>query len=324
MGGGVSTLPEDVLAEFNELEEEEKALVQGKYEELIEGGTESKAAMNSLIAEFSTANAQGPVFSDAIFLIIKQAKDLKNTNFIGTIDPFVEISIPAYTGCIGTEKGSPWKSSIVKDSVNPEWNEKVTFLLNPIVDMINIDIKGNRRSKLGSVQIQIDRSTPFRGKEVWYDFGEGSQILIEQVYAPLTLANTFSEKYVNLTAQLEETLMNQEASDDAKIAALTGQVEVLKGEKESEKQVYEETIANLRKEIEEKNKTMEEMQDDLEEFMKQVEDLEDDVEELEEENEKLEQKNNESLANKAKDASRQAKKALKNQGKKLGKFFRRR
>jgi chromosome segregation ATPase len=215
--------------------------------------------------------------------------------------------------------------------VNPEWNEKVALLLNPIVDMINIDIKGNRRSKLGSVQIQIDRTTPFRGKEVWYNFGEESQILIEQVYAPLTLTNTFSEKYVNLTAQLEETLVNQEASDDEKIAALTGQVEVLKGEKESEKQVYEETIANLRKEIEEKNKTMEEMQDDLEEFMKQVEELEDDVEELEdnveeleEENEKLEKKNNESLSKKAADTGRKAKQALKNQGKKLGKFFRRR
>lgn len=53
MGGGLSTLPEDILAKFNDLNEEEKKLVQGKYEDLIEGGTESEAAMTSLMAEYN-------------------------------------------------------------------------------------------------------------------------------------------------------------------------------------------------------------------------------------------------------------------------------
>ena len=324
MGGGVSTLPEDVLAEFNDLEEDEKALVQDKYTELIEGGTESETAMNNLIKEFSTANAQSPVFSDAIFLKIKQAKNLENTNFIGKIDPFVEISIPPSSGCIGREKGTPWKSSVDENSTEPEWNDKMAFLLNPTVESIDIVIKGNRRSTLGNVQLQIDRSAALKSKEAWYDFGYQSQILIEQIYVPLTLANTFAEKFVLLAAQLEETLNNQEASDGEKIVALTGQVEVLKGEKETAQHTFEETIANLRKEIEEKDKHVNEMQDSLEEFMKQVAVLEQENDALESEFANIKEAENNEPVSKAVEIAKEARRNLSEQGKKLGRFLRRR
>lgn len=231
------------------------------------------------------------MFTDAILLRIKAAKNLRNVDMFGQSDPYAKLS---FTGsgqglfCTEEETGK-YKTKTIENNLDPEWNETVSIVLDPIVEAIKVEVKSDKTGmnpSLGETLLPISRETPFRPSEAWYVISEKheSLILIEQTYIPMTLASSFASRLDSFQKRMEEAEAD-DVSDEERIAQLSAQVENLTMEKESQ----QETITQLQGELNAQNDQIKEMQDDIEEMQKNTEELSEDIDELGQEKEALEE-----------------------------------
>ena len=231
------------------------------------------------------------IFTDAILLRIKAAKNLRNVDMFGSSDPYAKLSfLSSGQGLFCTEEQTEkYKTETIENNLDPEWNETVSIVLDPIVEAIKVEVKSDKTGmnpSLGETLLPISRETPFRPSEAWYVISEKheSLILIEQTYIPMTLASSFASRLDSFQKRMEEAEAD-DVSDEERIAQLSAQVENLTMEKESQ----QETITQLQGELNAQNDQIKEMQDDIEEMQKNTEELSEDIDELGPEKEALEE-----------------------------------
>lgn len=229
------------------------------------------------------------MFTDAILVNIKAAKNLRNVDMFSESDPYAKLIVKPSEGLICNEETEKYKTKTIKNNLNPEWNETVSIVLDPIVDAVFIEVKSEKTGinpHLGETFLPISRETPFRPTESWYLINEkhDSHILIEQTYIPMTLASSFADRLDSLKTRLNDAEAD-DLSDEERIAQLSTEVETLSMEKESQNQ----KIEQLQGEVTEKNEQIEEMHNAIEEVQKDIEEFTEQLEQLAEEKQAIEE-----------------------------------
>merc|ERR1712030_35105 len=108
-------------------------------------------------------------------ITIHKAKNLKNHDLVGKSDPYVVINS-------GKQE---FKSNVVKNSLNPEWNWTTDILIDRSNPEINLSVydsdKFGKDDLMGAFNLQKDHTDLFKTKgATWkkFDAGKEGEILI--------------------------------------------------------------------------------------------------------------------------------------------------
>eukprot|EP00475_Leptophrys_vorax_P037415 TRINITY_DN6452_c0_g1_i1.p1 TRINITY_DN6452_c0_g1~~TRINITY_DN6452_c0_g1_i1.p1 ORF type:complete len:395 (-),score=99.89 TRINITY_DN6452_c0_g1_i1:1104-2288(-) len=126
-----------------------------------------------------------PLEYSLLVVHVLEARRLKKADWFGLSDPYVKITF--------TENDAwpyKWKSSIIKQNLNPQWNETTYFLLAPahdhfLIEVYDDDGKWKKDDFLGRVHFPLARE--YMEHKAWraLDEGEG-EILVRYFNIPLS------------------------------------------------------------------------------------------------------------------------------------------
>lgn len=165
-----------------------------KIEKFLDDLTEDKKIFEERKIQAQTSEVKkenGLTNKSNIFITIIEAKDLEYGKFMGSSNPFVQI----------TFQGNSQKSLVNKDTCNPAWNENFKFEVNSPEGIIKIEILnetflGNK--SYGYINFDLNDLKDQEERISWFDLSSGKGKIRMKILCIFSLVSFF-ENQLNKT-----------------------------------------------------------------------------------------------------------------------------